>query len=316
MISDGNKVWKPSLRFLRSGQAEFSVGSTKKELIQWNFQSIDTDFPLFSCVRCEMTGFGLKEAGYGDGMLLKTATIKAFAEAWERLILSHSRKNGVLADLRVSSSNGFAAGPTTEAATRNATNELLERHLFLDAWQSQQGWQPYLIKGALNSFLVHHLVRRRWDTRFFRITSGAGSTVLAGISQHKKFGTVFDSHLIENTRPNMTSRKLILSLVRASLLQEECDIGDSFELPEAGKPQDHARYYRHPKSQPAFDFLTTQKDTTDSILLKNLQEIKTLSILPVTQFPAVSYAYNPHWAPLNWGKQSIHGVNPFPHPLA
>lgn len=318
---DGNnsfseKIWGPPLSFFRGGNATISIPLTgKQEMIAWKFSQIQYWKSPLSFVSCTMNSLGIEAKGFGDSFLTKNSMIQAFAEAWERLWMSFLTKNKPAGFPEVYSSNGLAAGKTGELALIHSRYELIERTLFLIAWRNQCGWAPYKIRGSLSKALNMFLENQGWQTQFYRICDNALGAILAGFAQHSKNGVVCDTVFVHHS-PKSAELKLLRSLMRGLLRKLDISEVRNFEMPERGKPEDHAIYYSRPENGEAFAFLNLPKCHTRIVEIPGDSGIISRLIVPASLFPAVAISYNPNWPELCWGRQCVQGKNPWPHPLA
>jgi hypothetical protein len=263
-----------------------------------------------------MLGFGLEAVGHGDGFTRKTAFQRAFAEAWERLwflrLVGRQLPN---VPFFGETTNGFACGGTSEDAIRRSRAEAIERAMLLEAWETMRGWhghRPNLTTLAFLSALPRRFCE--WNWRFFRINSREFPSTLVLVAQHSKEGTVVDSLCAEPTVHS--EAKLILSVLRSVAVEQtpprRLPVG---ELPEVGAPQDHGIFYRDTANALAFDFLNNEA-AGGMIALPSPAKLKSVLVIPPSQFPAVAFSFHPDWTVLKWGRHSIRGVNRWPHPLA
>lgn len=140
-----NQAWKPTLSFLRRRKGCVSLAATAKPMaISWSISFEKAALPGLQVALCQVeSSEGLKSTGVGLDLWPKTSTVKAFAEAYERLWLEIITQDIVPLPpeaARPKSSSGFAAGRTDHEARIRARGELVERAVMLEAWSSQQGW--------------------------------------------------------------------------------------------------------------------------------------------------------------------------------
>ncbi len=218
----------------------------------------------------------------------------------------------------IRSSNGFAAGETMSDAASRSRSELLERAIFLEAWHSRKGWKAIWFRVAKNRLLAMSLWLRGWKTYLFEISSNVGK-VIACLLVNQRNGAVFDVRMVDEESD--AESLLLYSVIRSSFTANRAT--KDFELPFDGKPEDHSQYYADVRNLGAFEFLTNlvnrgRKDSCElvEIQLDDIDEIRTTSVVSVGSLPAVAFSQNPKWGPLTWGKASIRGANPWPHPLA
>ena len=271
----------------------------------------------FSFVKCDMEGLGCTSSGFGDGFFLKGATLRAFSESWERLWMLAASSGKKDIGIQVTSSNGFAAGRTEGNALLASRDELIERALLLKAWEDQRGWFSYRLKHVIAGLLSSYLERRGWQIRFFLVRCRQLGMVIVGFAEHRRFGLTCDAVHCSPERPvGKAELKLVRSLARDILLCNEKEQTGEWSFPECGKPHDHARFYRDPKHCEALDFLRSQNAQQGMIGLPAAADIHSKIIINVSAFPAVALSTHLEWPKLMWGKCSVRGKNPWPHPLA
>jgi hypothetical protein len=273
---------------------------------QWRFREYQSGSSIVALASCDLSVEGNVFRGFGDGIFLKTALKKAFCEAWERFHWNASLE---------ASTNGFAAGYSANAALAAAKNELLERALLSKAWSSRAGWVLISRRGLIDKLLTQHLEADGWRVRLFGVEQVGLGSLIAGLAQHTARGAVFDCSFVPRFDSARRSRvKVMLSLIRQSVVvNQEVDLQLGYEA----SPEDHRKFYASPENSRAFDFLDSadlQRLTLDP--LNDVQLIESKIIFSVSGFPIVARATHPNWPSLAWGRQSISGVNPWPHPLA
>lgn len=313
-------VWNPSVFWLRQGQARLNIpNSTRSESITWSFLTMPLQYAPITLVECKMSGFGISVSGFGDGMLIKGAMIRAFAEAYERLWMLHlgDELNDLFGSKGITSSNGFAAGPTAESALSNSRGELMERALMIEAWQSMRGWNRYSLTSALSKALAAVLEFHGWKIQTFHLREKDLGSALVGIARHPQHGATFDSKWIP---ANQTAKQVELKLLRSILKivrKKPVHSSEHSDFPEKGIPNDQARFYSDlSHCAQAFSFLENSSDQNEVITLSEPEKIISKLVIEATLFPAVAVSAHHNWTPLTWGKQSIRGKNPWPHPLA
>lgn len=324
-------TWVGDEIFLNKRAAIWCFPNGTSSPVKWKFTSYANVIMPFYIYSCELESMGKTVVGSGSDDSPESAARKAFAEAWERLWMLLYNDSGVLTvDLGESekipvSSNGFAAGATNEQAIQNSRNELIERAIFLRAWQSMEGWRPVRFKNLKNKVISFGLRLGGWNTHLFDIKSNAGN-VKACLLINPKRGAAFDVALFKKYEGAESS--LLRSVVRTTFAMRHTST--IAELPLKGRPEDHAAFYSNPENLKAFDFLLRSTNNTKikscedgsdgdkfkSIELPELGSIQTEQIVPAGTFPAVARSQNDRWEPLTWGKLSIKGNNPWPHPLA
>lgn len=303
------------------------VGKTVRynhQNLSWTFKKIQLKFKWLQFFECEITDGKISSHGYGHSFFIQRACEKALSESIERLYFKKQQK----LDPTIISSNGFAAAPTEKLARQNAIDELIERQILLLAWSSRQGWHRYELRSPLSKVLKSEIEKFGWRLKIFAITAKIEThlTLLCAIAHHEIFGTVFDSNLLHS---RVSEIKLLQSIAKSACYAEIFKQRESPILPDIGKPNDHAEFYRNPKNDAAFDFLTKEDlgltahhvpkhklRKAEPIELSGAEETQIETIFDQQTFRYVARANNKNWIPLNWGRQSIFGKNPFPHPLA
>jgi ribosomal protein S12 methylthiotransferase accessory factor YcaO len=183
------RVWRPTQRLLRAGQAVHAGSALSWELAQLRLPGL----PLVM-IECTMTGMGEVADGLGDGLTFKAAAVRAIAEAWERLTMQRLARE---AGRRISSSNGFAAGRTEADARAGARGESIEREVMLRAWRSQRGWRPHRLQAHAARLMGALLRQRGWRLDVYALEAPEGH-VLAGVGRHPELGAAFDcGHVVD-----------------------------------------------------------------------------------------------------------------------
>ncbi len=305
-------VWKPKFNFFKQSQILFKdPNSDQEHPIEFKFSKIYSNAANYF-VTCELGGLGETATGYGDYFLMHHAMRQAFAESWEWLQLKLIGKTRN----KIQNSNGFAAGRTLSEAKRKSQEELIERSVFLKAWQDQSGFKLVKPKGIRNWFLLKNIKSKNWDVHFYRIKEKSLGNVLCILSHHEKFGSHIDSTFVGPKISPQHFQKLIRSLSRNITLtfRHEFFSDPNFQLPQKAKPIDQAKFYAQVKNKTAFAFL---KNCNDEVIeLGHYDQVQTEIIFHGTELlPSVAYSFNSHWPKLSWGLDSIQGKNPWPHPL-
>lgn len=297
--------WSPSLRFLKRGKCDLPSG----EVASWSYKDLGSLFLPFKYLECELRVGELRVTGYGESVWIKKAMTKSLAEAWERYWMIRKARD---AGGQSITSNGFAAGADMTMAKSRAREELIERQWVLTAWQMMSNFESIReipLRGKLAQLAFS---AEGFELRFFRICYD-GHCVLAGLATSLQEGAVFDA--VFGTEPVKFS-KLSRSLLRAVMVGRSVKALTSLnELPQAGSPVDHLRFYRCPNNLPAFDFLKTEP-SSQADLKFSLEEVQVEEVFAGGVLPAVARAWHPQWVKLSWGSLSIQGVNPWPHPIA
>lgn len=321
MISGGSNLppltWRPAWRNLKRGFAEFLTPAGTSEIARWEFIHIPLAGLPFAYCKCQLFALGLEVTGFGEGFTMKSAIIKAFCEAWERLwmkMLQTCDNND--SNRRVTSSNGFAAGSDPSSAILHSKQELVERAILLSSWTDQTGWADHKLLGIGAHALKYLFERRGWAVKTYRIKENKLGDILVAIATHPEYGTACDSVYCGQTVGQEAS-KLLRSLGKTIVCLETLPLEPAYFLPDVADPVDHLKYYRNPKRQKAFDFLSKQDRSIESVSLPHHDQVESiLHFGGSAYFPAVASSYNPHWREFTWGSLSIAGSNPFPHPLA
>lgn len=312
-----NDIWKPKINFFKNGKKYFSCPYLKKE-ISWSLQTINLGFMPITLNVCEMRGPGeITARGYGLSIFFKKSLTCAFAEAWERMWMMYLITEKIGDFSKFSSSNGFSAGETAEKAIASSKEELIERFLFLKAWQEMQGWILCPVKSIKGKILCSLLFKQGWHVRLFRITDQLLGGVLVGLAQHKTFGSVFDCiYIQDNKNISKAELKVISSIIKSASCNKKLEFDICWELPDHGKPTDHGYFYRNPDHVKAFEFLEHKSSQKSLSNIREPLNIQSELIFGVSDFPALAVSYCNDWPQLRWGKQAIKGKNPWPHPLA
>lgn len=317
MKSDGGSDRVLDLSFIGRGRAEATSPFTgTKSPIHWDVRSIAKPLWPISLVECHMAGFGAESFGYGDGVFFKDSLRQAFSESWERLWFHVLAGCPEASPVKASSSNGFACGRTETAALCNAQNELFERAIFLSAWQTRTGWRRLQLLGVSSRLMCAPLLHSGWSVRFFSVRESRLGDVICGFAFKESGGAVFDSCFASRlTDEGAAQRKVLRSLMRSVLLGERRGRVLT-ELPDVGRPQDHAAFYWNPKNVGAFTFLDDVQHASE-IVLGHYEATTARVLVDLPDFPIVAFAANDKWPQLSWGRRALPaGGNPWPHPLA
>jgi hypothetical protein len=306
--------WKCTLRFLKKKKYTPLVFGKNLEL-SWKIHSLSGLKLPFNFFSCQMKCGEVITRGTGESVFPKLGMKKAFSESWERLWLLHPSLQSE-ATLDVNSSNGFAAGATAPEALRRAKDELIERALLLKAWTEMKGWSRYFCSARSLGFLLAELKSAGWSFDYFEIQSSMGHRTLFLLARHSEHGAVVDTQLRNPQSPKLTEVKLTLSVMRSIQFLDFVPVVDFSGLPEKGVPIDHAAFYRNVEHLKAFDFLDSVSKPANVIDLKYTNSVSSLILYSGGEMPAIALATNQNWECLLWGKNSIRGTNPYPHPLA
>lgn len=310
-------TWSPSLAALRKGAATAVIrGRDTPATVQWQFTELRRRLPLGATVACKMTVDGEAVAGYGDRLLRHGACVVAFAEAWERFHLDHVTAEVLQDAPPPSSSNGVAAGPTDAAALEWARRELVDRTLFLSAWQTMTGLNPIERTGFAASALAAMISSQGWTPRLYAVSSpDVPETCIAAFAFHPTFGLAFDSLATGPWEHPATATRRAMALLLRVVDYRTRIHAPGFELPIDGGPEDHARFYTDPgRAAEVRDLLGAFRP--GQVRLATPGATRSVLLWSAGEFPAVAYAYNKSWPRLLWGRRSIEGTNPWPHPLA
>ncbi len=304
-----NVQWLCDNNFLNKQSCNWHDG-INTELISWQLTKYKDIFMPFSFYQCNMTGWGLNTNGFGISANQLESAQKSFAEAWERLWYL-KLVNQSMSGLSITSSNGFAAGSSSEMATSNAKNELIERVVMINAWSGQSGWSLANPTLLANKIILMALNLKGWDVKIFNIRSNLG-TIKACLAQNVSQGAIFDTTLSLND--STAEIKVINSVLKNTFFHKTVS---SYNLPEQGGPQDHRLFYSDAKNLKAFKFLAkVRNNNSDLVVVHNFDKIQMHLIQKAGLFPAVAVAINNYWPELKWGTQSVSGINKWPHPLA
>ena len=303
-----NKNYK--LQILNESKKMWGGPHFEKSLIEWTFtQYTDRLFPFYF-FECKMHGWGLTSRGFSVSKNRLEAIKKAFAEAWERLWFLHLNVLDTQI-IKFSSTNGFAAGLDNKMALENSERELAERAVLLTSWFSKIGWRKAGFANLISNFLSKAINLKGWQVDLFDLNSNIGN-VKCGLLRHKTKGAVFDSCFNSNNK--MAEEQVLLSLLKTLFFQTETN--PEYVFPEIGNPDDHRKFYSNIKNISAFDFCDLLINANTSIYVEHKEQtISKIVIDASVDFPAVAYSVNPFWPQLKWGKVSIAGSNPWPHPL-
>jgi hypothetical protein len=280
-----------------------------REDLSWSIITIPSKFLPISVVACRLVGMGHTVFGYGDSLFYTDSLTQAFAEAWERLWFELTRQHSS------DSSNGFACGATPAAAEDAARAELIERSIYLTAWNTRRGWSPIPTAGIFNHILTSSLEAMGWKLSLFRLSETKLGDVICGLGTRPQGGILFDCcYRRPGISENRVQTKILRSLLRTALALDHRPVVYA-PLPKHGGPSAHQEFYMEPAHSAAFDFLSAQ----DSVKLEigGYEETESRIIADVKNFPCVASASNPRWPRLAWGEESlIVGGNKWPHPLA
>jgi hypothetical protein len=305
--------WRGNLRFLRKRHHDIVIDGNRLRL-RWETESLLTFDLLFHFYSCKMACDAITVSGSGESIRPSLALKKAFSESWERLWLKHPLL--LKKSLNKNSSNGFAAGPTSEDATKKAEDELLERALFLKAWKDMSGWKIYKTSSRWLSFLTAKAKIEGWRLDYFEIFSKEGDRVLFLLARHQQKGAVADTQLIDFKHPQASEIKLTLSVLRSIHFCTSSSAMTISDLPAQGGPSDHAQFYKNPDHLKAFQFLENLPKNPKPLILEYKEKIFSTVLYKGGEMPAVAVADNPIWEHLSWGRNSIQGLNSYPHTLA
>lgn len=305
MKSSGSSLWALDLNLIRKGAAQIKNPLTgRSEQLNWSLLSVPAKLLPISVVECRLVGMGRTVYGYGDSLLYTDSLTQAYAEAWERLWAPPS------------SSNGFACGATPQEAESSARAELIERAVYLTAWEARKGWVPIQSTGLMNRVLLTSLDVLGWEIALFRLSEEKLGDVICGLATRKSGGVLFDC---VHQRPGVTmgqaQSKVLRSLLRSAVVLANSPASYA-PLPERGGPHSHRDFYMEPGNLAAFAFLNSREAAAEGIKLEGYDDVETRVLVDIAGFPCVSSATNPRWPTLRWGRESLtEGGNPWPHPL-
>ncbi len=307
-----NRVWTPKTEFLSRGYLKLSENLE----ITWRFSKIVFG-KKFLYMQCKLSCCGQEFFGYGDSFIQKNATIQAFAEAVERFVFSSSKQLfKELFDIKVTSTNGFAAGRTVDEAIYRAYGELVERAVLLKSWQIPNTWvaiqeKNYLLKIAKIVFWF-----QGWHLQVFSAESLDQDRVFVAFASHKIYGIVFDSVFCDVKKANASLKKLLTSLFKGIFRNQKQNIPKDWHFPVKGEPLDHWKFYRLPENIKAFGFIEASKEKKDFIELPRKDESRAFIIDIHKELPFVAYCCNANWPHLSWGRCSMSIDQKWPHPLS
>lgn len=318
MKSSGNSRWSLDLHLIRKGAAQIRSPLTGlAEKLSWSIRTVPAKLLPISVVECRLVGMGREAFGYGDSLLYTDSLTQAFAEAWERLWLDLLRDQpGGDGKLR-RSSNGFACGATPQEAEAAARAELIERAIYLTAWNARKGWAPIQAAGLMNGVLLAVLDACGWEISLFRLSEAKLGDVICGLGTRKTGGALFDcAYQRAGVAMGQAQSKVLRSLLRSALVLKNSPASYA-ALPERGSPRSHREFYMAPANLAAFDFLNEAGAPAGRIELGGYDDTETAVLVDIDRFPCVASAANPRWPVLGWGRESLQeGGNPWPHPLA
>lgn len=313
----GNDRWQLDPDLIRRGGADIaSPFDGRGAEVRWVVNRVPCGALPASVVECRMSALGHVVNGLGDALFFRDSLTQCFAEAWERLWLQEWTRRRAT-DGASSSSNGWASGATAEDAAQSARSELIERAVFLRAWDLRAGWMEVPVRGLLNQVRAASLERLGWRVSLFRLTEVRLGEVYCGLGTRDQGGIVFDAcHRRPSLSEAAAQAKVLRSLLRSGVLFDSMPAGDD-GLADRGGPQSHKDYYRNPSRAAAFDFLSAWPQPDTTISLSKYDGIETQNVVSLSGYPFVARATNPCWPELRWGRESlVEGGNPWPHPLA
>lgn len=318
MKSSGSRRWSLDLNLIRKGTAQIKSPLTgRSEQLNWSIVTVPAKLLPISVVECRLVGMGRTVFGYGDSLLYTDSLTQAFAEAWERLWFDLQGDVPNDSHGAPRSSNGFASGATPQEAAAAARSELIERAVYLTAWDTRKGWVPSQSTGLMNQVLLTSLDVLGWDIKLFRLSAEQVGDVICGLSARKTGGVLFDCvHQRQGVPLSQVQSKVLRSLLRSAVVLASSPASYA-PLPERGDPRAHRDFYMEPANLGAFDFLSEPISPTERVELDGYDYTETRVLVDIEGFPCVAVATNPRWPVLSWGKESIkEGGNPWPHPLA
>lgn len=292
--------------------------SGEQQTITWSIHSLSAGLLPISLVHCHMEGMDCESDGYGDSIFFNNSLTQAFAESWERLWMRRLKAAPLASPANIQNSNGFACGSTVEQALTKSQEELIERAIFLKAWENQEGWSSIPPLGFRNAIFSTLLSRQGWRMQFFQIIEAELGDLICGLGTKEGGGILFDCCYSPHSKPiQVAQSKVLRSLLRISLVTDH-NSKIINALPENAIPEDHSAFYRDPNHFKAFDFLERlNKQPPRPIKLGYYDGTSSKLLIATKDFPFVALSTNPRWPQLSWGYQSLQGnKNPWPHPLA
>ncbi|MDX6769067.1 MAG: YcaO-like family protein [Elusimicrobiota bacterium] len=317
MKSAGSSRWSIDLSFIRKGSARIRSPLTGgAEDLRWSIFTVPSKLLPISIVGCRLTGMGREAEGIGDSLMYTDSLTQAFAEAWERLWLDLLRDRPIGSTGLPRSSNGFACGATPGEAEASARAELIERAVYLTAWNSRKGWEKVPTAGLLNRAHLASLEYLGWGIDLFRLSEVRLGDVICGLGRGAADGVLFDCCY---QRPGVPLKdvqsKVLRSLLRSAVVRDGKPSSYA-PLPASGGPESHRSFYMNPENRAAFKFLESRHGTAEPIEVGGYDDVETSVLVDIEGFPCVAAATNPHWPRLSWGSESLQeGGNPWPHPL-
>ena len=328
--------WRPGLLFFCKRSASFlDPDDHQKRTATWTYTRIQSPGLPALYMKCSLCIDGVPATdGFSMGWNIAYTLKVSLAEAWERYWMMRIAKSDAGGRGSLTSSNGFAAGMNATEAIRSAREEVAERKILVEAWQSQSGWTEVRVKGLLSHMVIGFLAHHGWRVRVFYVCKAGIGAIVTGLAEHPDFGCAFDSTFLHwptincKTHAVITPEKelrVVKSILKSTAFRAKVRPDSTFELPVSGSPEDHARFYSMPSNAAAFAFLDRRSPTAgelpvdrDQARLANvsIDEFICELLFPGAHLPAVARAYHPEWDPLIWGKKSIAGENQWPHPLA
>lgn len=298
------------LGLIRKGAARITSPLTgRQEDLSWSIITIPSKFLPISVVACRLAGMGHTVFGYGDSVFYTDSLTQAFAEAWERLWFDVARKHSS------ETSNGYACGSTPAAAEDAARAELIERSIYLTAWNAGRGWTSIPKAGLFNHILASSLEAMGWTLSLYRLSETKLGDVICGLGTRAQGGILFDCcYRRPGISESKVQTKVLRSLLRTALALDRSPVAYA-PLPKHGGPSAHQEFYMEPAHRAAFEFLSAQDPV--KLEIGGYEETQSRIIVDIKHFPCVAYANNPRWPRLAWGEESlIEGGNKWPHPLA
>lgn len=318
MTSAGNNRWALDLGRIRRGSARIHSPLNGESVdLTWGVRSVAARLLPISIVECRITGMGRTAHGYGDSLFFNDSLTQAFAEAWERLWFEVLQVPLASEGSPVSSTNGFACGATPAEAAEAARSELIERAIFLAAWNSRAGWSPFEPTGFMGGVFLASLGYLGWETKLFRLSERTLGDVMCALGIRREGGILFDCcYRHPGMSLELARSKVLRSLLRSAVIWTHAPPTYA-PLPALGGPSSHQSFYANPAHRAAFDFLAAQKTPTALLEIGGYDEVTSRTLLDIDGFPSVALATNPRWPRLCWGQESISkGGNVWPHPLA
>ena len=270
--------------------------------------------------------------GYGTRVFARSALRVAFAEAWERSLLSRCASDSANAaalfsftttqlnhpnprskkvpHIKSTSSNGFAAGSTLRRAMTAAASELFERHCLLQVWNEEAKALPLY---AMPPLWLAPTRALGWHFTWFELGRGPQTVTVACLARHPQLGARFD--LAAKSTRRVALKEATVSVMKMIHHLDAAALNFS-ELWKKGEPLAHLAYYSKPENLRAFDFMDQSNARESKSYLDYDPDLIPLWV--ADHMPAVAQARWHQAKSLEWGSAALQlcPQNPHPHPLA